>query len=69
MARAIRPVHTVYDGDTMFCMASGVKPVANLTVLECATVRATQLAIQNAVRGCVEYTVVSDLEDDDWQCE
>ena len=69
MARAIRPVHTQYDGDTMFCMASGLKPVANLTVLECATVRATQLAIQNAVSGCVEYTVVSDLEDDDWQCE
>jgi L-aminopeptidase/D-esterase-like protein len=26
MARAIRPVHTMYDGDTVFCLASGAGP-------------------------------------------
>jgi L-aminopeptidase/D-esterase-like protein len=25
MARAIRPAHTMYDGDTLFCMATGTK--------------------------------------------
>lgn len=60
LARAIRPVHTVYDGDTMFCMASGKKPVANIAVLESAAVRATQCAIQNAVKACVDYDVTYD---------
>jgi L-aminopeptidase/D-esterase-like protein len=28
IARAIRPAHTMYDGDTMFCLASGEVPAA-----------------------------------------
>lgn len=70
LARAIRPVHTVYDGDTMFCMASGKKSIANIAmpVLESAVVRATQGAIQNAVSECVEYSVSYDeCEDEDEQ--
>ena len=27
MARAIRPVHTMFDGDTIFCMGTGKKPL------------------------------------------
>jgi L-aminopeptidase/D-esterase-like protein len=28
MARAIRPVHSMFDGDTIFCLASSHRPVA-----------------------------------------
>jgi L-aminopeptidase/D-esterase-like protein len=27
MARAIRPVHSMFDGDTVFCLASSRKPL------------------------------------------
>ena len=48
LARAIRPVHTDYDGDTMFCMSNGKVPVVNFAVLESAVVKATMQAIVNA---------------------
>lgn len=63
LARAIRPVHTMYDGDTMFCMASGKRPVANLAVLQSAVVRATERAIQNAVTATTSYDVIYDEEE------
>jgi putative pantetheine hydrolase len=28
MARAIRPVHSMFDGDTVFCLSSSRRPVA-----------------------------------------
>lgn len=64
LARAIRPVHTMYDGDTMFCMASGKRPVANLAVLQSAVVRATERAIQNAVSATTSYDVIYDEEEE-----
>ena len=64
LARAIRPVHTMYDGDTMFCMASGKRPVANLAVLQSAVVRATQRAIQNAVTATTSYDVIYDVDEE-----
>ena len=64
LARAIRPVHTMYDGDTMFCMASGKRPVANLAVLQSAVVRATQRAIQNAVTATTTYDVIYDVDEE-----
>ena len=64
LARAIRPVHTMYDGDTMFCMASGKRSVANLAVLQSAVVRATQRAIQNAVTATTSYDVIYDEEEE-----
>jgi L-aminopeptidase/D-esterase-like protein len=27
MARAIRPAHTMFDGDTIFCLATGIRPL------------------------------------------
>lgn len=64
LARAIRPVHTMYDGDTMFCMASGKRSVANLAVLQSAVVRATERAIQNAVTATTTYDVIYDEEEE-----
>ncbi len=64
LARAIRPVHTDYDGDTMFCMATGKIPVINFAMLQSATVEATRLAIINAVTLDREYDIIFDGEDD-----
>jgi putative pantetheine hydrolase len=33
MARAINPVHTLYDGDTLFAMATGARPEPDLPEL------------------------------------
>jgi putative pantetheine hydrolase len=33
MARAINPVHTLFDGDTLFAMATGARPEPDLTEL------------------------------------
>lgn len=51
IARAVRPAHTLYDGDTIFTLATGAvsQPVSPLT-LEVAAARAVQRAIVNAVR-------------------
>ena len=29
LARAVRPVHSMFDGDTIFCVATGVHPLAS----------------------------------------
>lgn len=63
LARAIRPVHTDYDGDTMFCLASGKKPVVNFAILQSATVEATRQAIINAVSLDKEYEILFDDSD------
>lgn len=60
LARAIRPVHTDYDGDTMFCMSSGKKPVINFAMLQAAAVEAARQAIVNAVCLDKEYEVICD---------
>ena len=62
LARAIRPVHTDYDGDTMFVMSNGKKPVVNFAVLQSAVVKATQQAIVNAVTLTKDYEVEFDEE-------
>lgn len=63
LARTIRPVHTDYDGDTMFCMSSDKKPVVNFAVLESAVVKATMQAIINAVTLTKEYDIEFDEEE------
>lgn len=67
LARAIRPVHTMYDGDTMFCMASGKRPVVNLAIIQSAAVEATRQAIVNAVRESANYDIIFDPDEPDNQ--
>jgi L-aminopeptidase/D-esterase-like protein len=53
LARCIRPVHTLYDGDTMFGLATGTRPLEStgvLVSLAAATVLAVERAVVNAVR-------------------
>lgn len=65
LARAIRPVHTDYDGDTIFSMSSGKKPVANFAILQSATVEAARQAIINAVTLDNEYEILFDDSDEE----
>lgn len=60
LARAIRPVHTDYDGDTMFCMSTGKIPVLNFVTLQSAAVVATEQAVRNAVSSGKDYEVLFD---------
>jgi L-aminopeptidase/D-esterase-like protein len=56
LARTILPVHTMHDGDTMFCLATGTRlsdPTPTLLTLAVATVLAVERAIVNAVRFAV----------------
>jgi L-aminopeptidase/D-esterase-like protein len=49
LARTISPIHTMYDGDTLFCLAAGDQPV-DVTVAGTAAAIAVELAVQCAVR-------------------
>ena len=49
LAMAIRPVHTLYDGDTLFCLSAG-SAEENLIQLGVAAAEALRLAIERAVR-------------------
>lgn len=64
LARSIRPVHTDYDGDTIFALATGKIPVVNLTLLEVAAVKAVEGAVINAVKSGAEYSVIYDETED-----
>ena len=66
LAIAIRPCHTIRDGDTMFAMATGESEThADLTALGAAAVEVTAQAILRAVRkatGLGGIPSVSDLQ-------
>lgn len=50
IARAIRPTHTMSDGDTLFCMATGEVPCA-MNLVGTLAVKAVERAIASAVRN------------------
>lgn len=63
-ARAIKPVHTLSDGDTVFCMASG-DVAANPDAVSILATEAMEIAIRDAVRsacGSYGFPAACDLE-------
>lgn len=48
LARAIRPAHTLLDGDTIFALASGTAGAANVSVIGAFAAEAAALAIRRA---------------------
>ncbi|GAA1884480.1 P1 family peptidase [Lapillicoccus jejuensis] len=52
MARAISPVHTLFDGDTLFCLATGERPAPDLPGL---------FALMAAAGDCVTRAIVHAL--------
>ena len=65
LARTIRPVHTDYDGDTLFVMSSDKKPVVNFAVLESAAVKATMQAVISAVTLTKSYEIEFEEEQEE----
>ena len=56
-ARAINPVHTMLDGDTIFALATGASGrSADLTLLGALGAEAMALAVLNAVRSATRLT-------------
>lgn len=50
LARAVRPAHTMLDGDTLFALASGTQGRANVSVIGAFAAEATAQAIRRAVQ-------------------
>jgi L-aminopeptidase/D-esterase-like protein len=50
IARAVRPAHTLYDGDTMFCLATGAVP-APADAVEAVAAEVVARAIASGVRA------------------
>lgn len=66
-AKHISPVHTDYDGDTIFSMCTGVRRPLNFLLLQTAAVEAMGKAIMNAAQGAqykVRYAAAEDIPDD-----
>ncbi|MBP2016641.1 L-aminopeptidase/D-esterase-like protein [Symbiobacterium terraclitae] len=52
LARTISPIHTMFDGDTLFCLATG-GPEVDVTAAGTAAALAVERAVLNAVRHAV----------------
>ncbi len=64
LARCIRPVHTMTDGDTLFALATGAAArSADLTVLGTMAAEATARAVLNAVRAATSLPGLPALRD------
>ena len=65
LARAIRPVHTLADGDTMFALATGdIEMAQGRTVaLEAFAVRAVERAIVKAVTAATSLAGVPSVSE------
>ncbi|MBN1993789.1 MAG: P1 family peptidase [Anaerolineae bacterium] len=50
LARVIRPAHTMFDGDTIFALATGQAPPADVNLIGAFAAEATARAIVNAVK-------------------
>jgi L-aminopeptidase/D-esterase-like protein len=62
LAQALRPAHTMFDGDTMFALATGEIP-ANVTVIGAFAAEMVAQAIRNGVRVAVTLGGVRSLKD------
>lgn len=61
LARAIRPAHTMFDGDTIFALATGQHPAANVNLIGALAAEATAQAIVDAVRQATSLAGVPAL--------
>ncbi len=57
LARAVRPAHTMHDGDTMFALATGEIP-ADVSLIGAYAAEVTAAAIRNGVRAATSLAGV-----------
>jgi L-aminopeptidase/D-esterase-like protein len=62
LAQAIRPAHTMWDGDTLFALATGEK-TANVTAIGAYAAEMVAQAIRNAARAATTLAGVRSLND------
>lgn len=62
LAQAIRPAHTLYDGDMIFALATGQMP-ASMNVIGAFAAEVVAAAIRNAVRAAVSLGGVPAVRD------
>jgi L-aminopeptidase/D-esterase-like protein len=63
LARAVRPAHTMFDGDTIFALATGEGQVAEVNLIGAYGAEATALAIVDAVQQATMLAGVPALRD------
>ena len=51
IAQRIKPAHTMYDGDTIFGLATGTAPDGDISVIGAFAAEATAQAIENAIHA------------------
>jgi L-aminopeptidase/D-esterase-like protein len=59
MGRAIRPAHTMFDGDTIFCMATGKKKLPQTTGFFNAARAQAISDIGHAVANCLSRAIIT----------
>ncbi len=62
LAQAVRPAHTMFDGDTLFALATGEIP-ANVNAIGAFAAEVVAQAIRNAVRSATSLAGVRSLRD------
>jgi L-aminopeptidase/D-esterase-like protein len=63
LARAIRPAHTMFDGDTIFALATGQGQAADVNLIGAYGAEATALAVVEAVQQATSLAGVPALRD------
>ncbi|MPZ65821.1 MAG: hypothetical protein GEU83_10015 [Pseudonocardiaceae bacterium] len=58
LARAVRPAHTMADGDTLFALATGTEPVTDHRVLDELCAAAAECVARSVVHGVLAATAV-----------
>jgi L-aminopeptidase/D-esterase-like protein len=58
MARAVRPAHTMFDGDTIFCLATGKKKLAEAPGFFMAAQAQALNELGHAVANCVSRAII-----------
>lgn len=61
LARAINPVHTMYDGDTVFTLATGSRPAAGAAGFHALLTAAADTVTRAVARGVVHATSVGGM--------
>lgn len=61
LARAVRPAHSLFDGDTVFAAATGARPVAGPAELDALYAAAADVFARAVVRAALAATSLGDL--------
>jgi L-aminopeptidase/D-esterase-like protein len=68
MARAIRPAHTLFDGDIVFCLATGRRPLEARPGFFAAPVAQAIIDIGQAAADCLARAIIRGIVDAESGC-